>query len=493
MSTRVVPSGTTDQLPTGIRGLDRILRGGLRRAGVHVIVGRVGAGKSVLAHQIGAHHIRSDGGSVVYLTALVESHQTLISQARTFAFFDSATVASSFYYASLYPALERGGLDSIWEEIRRITRERAPTMLVIDGLHAVKLASASRLEYQRFMHELESLAANSGMTVLILTHPRGRRSADPTFTIADGIIVLRQQGMSLRSIRQLSVIKLRGIAHLTGWHTMVIAQDGVRVHPRLESLVAADGVAPSVPDKRKLQFDVDHFEELLGGGLTASGITLVPGTPGSGKTLLSLAFMTAGGRAKEKSLFVGFHETPDRLLDKADGVSLELRRHVEKGTVRIFWRPPSELLSDEIAEEILDIIEREDIKRVAIDALDDLRRGARPGDREIGFLSAFFDILRTRGVSTIATQDIARIAGPHVDLPLGEVSPLVDNLVYLRTVEMRATMRRLIAIVKMREQDYDPNIRELHIGGKGLHVGKAFTEGEGLLTGLPHFRNPDER
>ena len=60
---------------------------------LHVILGRAGMGKSTLAHMVGANHIR-DGGTVLYMTALVETHQTLISQARTFPFFDPSCSSS---------------------------------------------------------------------------------------------------------------------------------------------------------------------------------------------------------------------------------------------------------------------------------------------------------------------------------------------------------------------------------------------------------------
>src|SRR5690349_24079143 len=106
----------TERLPTGIAGLDTLLRGGLRRAGLHVVVGRPGTGKSVLAHQVGARVVR-EGGRVLYLTALVETNEMLISQARTFRFFDRASVGNGFYYASLYPSLERGGLQGMREEV----------------------------------------------------------------------------------------------------------------------------------------------------------------------------------------------------------------------------------------------------------------------------------------------------------------------------------------------------------------------------------------
>src|SRR5687768_4175631 len=187
-------------LPTGIPGLDRLLRGGLRKMGLHVVLGRAGTGKSILAHMTGAHHIRQ-GGTVLYLTALVETHQTLISQAKTFPFFDPSTVAHGFYYASLSPALERGGLSAIGDEIRRLLHERQPSLLIIDGLHALQLAASSALDYQRWLHVLEAQAAVTGMTTILLTHPRRGSSDDPTFTIADGIIELRMVQKQLRGLR----------------------------------------------------------------------------------------------------------------------------------------------------------------------------------------------------------------------------------------------------------------------------------------------------
>ena len=45
---------------------------------------------------------------MLYLTALSETHQTLLAQARTFSFFDPAMVSHTFYYASLYRAIELG-------------------------------------------------------------------------------------------------------------------------------------------------------------------------------------------------------------------------------------------------------------------------------------------------------------------------------------------------------------------------------------------------
>jgi hypothetical protein len=173
-----------DLLPTGVAGLDRLLRGGLGRGALYVVRGGPGSGKSILAHQLGARHIREDGGRVLYLTALVESHQTLLAQARTFGFFDPGTVTRSFYYASLYPALERGGMTELGEELRRLVLAHDPTLLVVDGVHALKRVASTPLDYQRWVHGLETLAAVGGVTTLVLvtptTTPPTRRRPSPT-------------------------------------------------------------------------------------------------------------------------------------------------------------------------------------------------------------------------------------------------------------------------------------------------------------------------
>lgn len=485
-------NGSADQLATGIRGLDRLLRGGLRRSGLHVVLGRAGAGKSIFAHQLGANHIR-EGGRVLYLTALVETHQTLISQARTFRFFDPGTISHGFYYASLYPALERGGLAAMGEEINRLIREREPTLLIVDGLHALKLAASSLLDYQRFIHKLEAQAAVTGMTMALLTHPRGKKPDDATFTIADGIIVLRTVPQQLRSVRLVSVLKLRGVDHIRGWHTAEITADGLQIYPRLEALIAAEGLPHQVPELERLPFAADGLTKMMGGGVASSTTTFIIGTPGSGKTFLGLAFLTGGLKNKERALHYGFHETPDRLLMKADAIGLPVRKAVKSGMIRLAWQPPAELLSDEIAQRILDLVDKEGIRRLVLDGYDQFRQGTVTGERSNAFFSAFAHMLRARGVAVVLTQDLARIAGDSFDLPVGEMSQLIDNIIHVRSTELHAQFRRLIAVLKVREQDYDRTIREFTIGPKGIRIGEVFAEGEALLTGVPRVRLEQDR
>jgi circadian clock protein KaiC len=479
-------------ISTGSEGLDRLLRGGLRRAGLHVVIGPPGVGKSVLAHQIGAHHIRA-GGRVLYLTALSESHQTLLAQARTFRFFDPATVSHAFYYASLYPALERDGLAGVTEELRRLLREHEPSLLVIDSIQALRLLGSSELEYLRWLHGLEAQAAVSGTTTLLLAHPLGRGPVDPTLTIADGIIALKTVAQQLRTVRLVSVVKMRSVDHITGWHTARLTPDGWAVYPRLEAIVATEGLPPEMPQLVRFKFAAEGLHEMMGGGVAGSSATFIMGTPGSGKTFLGLAFVCGGLAEGQRALHFSFHETPDRLLMKADEIGLPLRRGVEQGLITVHWEPPSEILSDEIAGRILEEADAHGTRRVFLDGYDQFKRGAVVGDRHADFFSAFCDLLRTRGVAVVLSADMPRIAGESVDLPIGELSPVVDNIIYVRSTELHAKFRRMIAILKVREQPYDTSIREFTIGAAGIRIGDVFREGEALLTGVPKLEGPRQK
>ena len=477
------------RLATGVPGLDRLLDGGLRAGGLHVVLGAPGAGKSILAHQIGAKLIR-EGGKVLYLTALVETHQTLISQARTFDFFDPGAVPGSFYYASLYPVLAEGGLAAAREEISRLVAHHAPTLVILDGVHALKVAAEGRLEYQRFMHEMEAQAGVTGMTTLLLAHPpEGGISADPTFTIADAIFEMTYEEVRMRQVRMFCVIKLRGVAHIGGKHTFRITGEGLHIYPRVEALAAhmhhavGDHPPEASPDDL-LDVAIEGLHEMLGGGIDRGTTTLVVGTPGSGKTLLGLAFAAAGVAAGEPSLVVGYHEPPSVLVMKGEGVGLPLRRGIEEGLIHIHWRAPAELLADEEIERLANTLRERGIRRVVIDGLEDLRHAVIPRERELFVVSALTNVLREQGVTTVVLQDLQRVVGTSFDMPMPELSAMMDNALHMRYVEDKGEMKRMISVLKVRARMHDHSLRQFQITGKGMSVGKPFDRAEMAMTGF---------
>lgn len=482
---------TAEIRPTGITGLDTLLRGGLRKGTLVLVVGDTGAGKTVLAHQIASNEARQ-GRTALYCTTLIESHQTLLAQARTFSFFDPATVSHSLYYASLQPALSRGGVSEVRAELLRLTRERSPDLIVIDGMQTLHVMAGGRLEFHRLMVDLQAQTAATGTTMMLLSNPIESPGPDPRMTAADAIIELGFHVVPPRRLRTAEVRKHRGVHIIEGIHGYVIEDSGMRIHPRLEALVARERIAPPDLSAEVLPTGMRELDGMVGGGLSRGSLTLVSGVTGAGKTLFALSFLNAGAAAGEPALFVGFHESPDELAAKGRGVGLPIAEHAAAGLLQVQWRPSADLFADEILDDVLEAVRRHGIRRLAIDGLDDILRSLFHPERAISMLNAFANLLRAEGVCVVITQESSTVAGSEVRLPLTDLSAAVDNIILFRYAEIASELRRLIAVLKMREREHDFGIRELRIDGEGLHVGARFKSAEDLLSGSAHWMRPDE-
>ncbi|MGC8769682.1 MAG: ATPase domain-containing protein [Brevinematia bacterium] len=63
----------------------------------------------------------------------------------------------------------------------------------------------------------------------------------------------------------------------------------------------------------KLSTGCEGLDLILKGGLTESGVNLVEGSPGSGKTTISIQFLNAGIKNNEKVLFISLEENETQI------------------------------------------------------------------------------------------------------------------------------------------------------------------------------------
>ena len=80
-----------ERTPTGVDGLDAVLRGGLVRGGTYLIMGRPGTGKTTIGNQLCFAHV-ARGGRAAYVTLLGESHASMLRNLQTMGFFDASAI-----------------------------------------------------------------------------------------------------------------------------------------------------------------------------------------------------------------------------------------------------------------------------------------------------------------------------------------------------------------------------------------------------------------
>ncbi|MFC7541844.1 RAD55 family ATPase [Siccirubricoccus deserti] len=176
-------------------------------------------------------------------------------------------------------------------------------------------------------------------------------------------------------------------------------------------------------------------------------------------------------------------------MQQAASIGLNLAGAVDRGEVEIVWQPQGEDLQDALAHRLLDAVGRRDVKRLFLDGLGGFMEASVEPDRLARFFALLVNELRARGVTTLYTMETRDVVGPGIEVPITGISSMVENLIALRYVERHARARRLLSVVKVRGNSFDPRLREFVIeGGRGLSLAGTFDGAEELLSGFARDR-----
>ncbi len=473
-----------ERVPTGIPGLDTVLRGGFLKAGIYIVRGEPGTGKTILGNQFCFNHAAA-GHHAIYVTLLAETHDRMMQHMQTMSFFEPARIPDGLYYVNAFRVLEEDGIKGFLDLLRREIRTHNATLLVLDGLVATEEASGSDREFRKFIHELQAHIAVEGCTALLLTNGR-RNEYHPEHMMVDGVIELHDVLFGMQAERELEVRKLRGTDALRGRHSFRITEAGTVVYPRIEALLARPSAHDEWPDER-CATGVNQLDAMLGGGIPRGTATLVLGASGSGKTSLGLHFLSQSS-AQEPGLLFGFYEMPRRLRHKAAGIGIKLDGVIEQGHLEILWHPPTEDILDALGNRLLEAVRRRRVKRLVFDGLLGFQEIAADRPHRIGrVLTALANELRVLNVTTVYTAETRHLIGGVIEGPTIGLSTIAENLILLRYVEIRSQLRRLISVVKVRDSDFNSSLREFRITSTGIELAQTFASAEAILSGFPQL------
>lgn len=473
----------TQSLPrfsTGIPGLDSVFGGGFVEGASYIVQGQPGAGKTILSNQI-AFAAAAAGKKVLYVTLLAETHDRLFQSLSTLSFFEKHQLGSNIAYVSVFQTLNKEGLRAVVDLLRAETKRHGAALIVFDGLLNARDRAETDLDVKTFVAEVQSQAAFVGCTVLFLTSAR-LEDDSPEHTMVDGVLELHDELVGVRTVRRLRVRKSRGSAALGGYHQYEIANGGISVFPRIEAAFDIPSTEDR-PDPKPLHSGIEGFDEITGGGLPHGSITLLIGPSGCGKTSFGINFLSAASEA-EPGLHFGFYETPERLLLKAKALGLDLRERVDSGVVDFLWQPLTENLIDKMAYRLLDAVSARGVKRLFLDSFGGFERAAVQRTRLVEFFAALTNELRAKGVTTVGTWELRDLFASEVAAPGPEISSLLDNLIMMRQVEIRAEYKRVLSVLKIRDRSFQAAPQEVFIDGHGLAIKGPFEPATGISTGL---------
>jgi circadian clock protein KaiC len=461
--------------PSGVKGLDDILRGGFFRGGLYIIEGSPGVGKTILGNQI-CFYQAAAGNKVLYVTLIAETVGRMLLNIKGLTFYDAEIVGNGIFYVSGFNALKKDGLTGLLHLLRREVASRHATTLIVDGFASASDHAQSREDLKLFVQQLQTQADAADCTVFLLANPNDQKPSSEE-TMVDGIINLSSTIQEWRSAREICVRKFRGSSYLQGVHSYAITADGIVVYPRLETLVNSAGDANG--DSQRVSSGNIRLDAMLGGGFPARSATMIIGPSGTGKTTLGLQFL-AEASAAEPGLLFGFYEAPLRISAKVKAIYPTLVEKIDAGHVQILWQAPTDQLLDELADRMLRDIKQRKVKRLVIDGLGGFKKALRSRPIE-PFFSALVHELRSSGVTTICTAEVMEIVGPTITVPLQGLSDVTDNHILLRFVESGASLYRLMSILKVRDSAFDSDLRQLSLTARGLELAEDSASARSIL------------
>jgi circadian clock protein KaiC len=470
------------RMRSGIPGLDDVLLGGFIQNGIYIIRGFPGSGKTILANQLCYAHV-AGGGRALYVTLLSEQHERMLANIGQLGFFDPSCIAHALTYVSAFQTLERDGLAGLLTLLRREIVAHGASVLVIDGLLAAEAHAGTALELKKFIHELQMLSAAGDCTMFLLTSA-GEVAAAPEQSMVDGMIEIGTCSYGWRVERDVLVRKFRGSDFLHGKHAMRITGDGIVVWPRVEALFAAPARTARDRAAPRLSTGIAGLDAMMGGGLPACSATLLLGPTGIGKTAIGLQFL-AGCTQAEPGLILGFYETPEEVFGRAASLAPAIPPLVQSGVIDMIWQSPSEDVIDRVASDAIAHVRRRGVRRLLVDGLLGFRDMTVQPDRLQGFYRALTNELRASGVTVIYTMEAPELVGPVLRAPIDRLTPVAENLILLRYVEHRAQLRRMISVMKLRDSQFDPRLREFEISEGGVVIGDGFAGERAILSGSP--------
>jgi circadian clock protein KaiC len=482
------------KLPTDIPGFDLIALGGLPVARATLVTGAAGSGKTILATQFLANGVIAGEGAV--FVTFEESPRDICQNVASmgwdigrwerenrWAFVDVSPQPSE--EATVIGTFDLGGLMArIEHAVRRVNARRVS----IDSLNAVFSRFDGRASIRREMLRLVSGIKELGVTAM-LTAERSSDTSDLDYSVeefvADNVVVLRNTLEDEKRRRTIEILKFRGTGHQKGEFPFTVLPDsGIVVIP-----LSAIELTQRSSNVRITSGNAD-LDALCGGGFFRDSVILVSGATGTGKTLMCTEFVSGGASAGERCMLLGFEESREQLFRNAIGWGHDFAQMEQRGLLQVACLYPEAMPLEDHLLRIKDQIEQFKPARVAIDSFSALERVSTPRSfREFVIdLTSFIKEREIAGLFTAATPSL--LGGESVTE--SHISTITDSIILLRYVELYGEMRRGITVLKMRGSPHHKEIREFSIDSVGMHIGNAFRNVTGILSGNPRQAAPGE-
>jgi circadian clock protein KaiC len=461
------------KVPTGIVGLDDVLRGGVPAGRMTLLSGGPGSGKSLIALQCALHGATEGKPGILVLfeeraTAVRQNVLSLGWDMRTFErnkslFLLDARVNPE---AVISGDFSIKGLLAILDQQVKALRAR---FIVFDAVDTLLRLYDNPTRERNELNALHEWLLDRGLTAIMTVKADAQEVSPSRYSfldfMADCVIVVDQRVTVQVATRRLRVVKYRGSGYGRNEYPFIIGENGIEVVPITSSTLRHRAPGVNVSSG---QIELDG---VLGGGYKRGTGILIVGTAGAGKTTLACLFAEAACRRGERVLYLNFEESVESMVTNMRSTGLNLQRPVDSGRLVIqSWLPEA----TGVEEHLLRALKGLDEFRPAHLIVDAISACERMGTKHAAFeyLMRVLDACKQRGITCVYINQ-ATSADVVSEISGIGISSIIDSVIVLRHLTVDGKTERQLIVMKSRGTKHSTQFHDFQITDGGITLTEA--------------------
>ncbi|ACF12548.1 putative circadian clock protein, KaiC [Chloroherpeton thalassium ATCC 35110] len=469
--------------PTGIKGLDEVLFGGIPKGRSTMVLGNAGCGKTLLAMEFLVQGIQQFGAHGLFVS-FEEKKEDLLEDMQSFGWnLEAAEQSGALLIKHLdlgdSEFLESGEYDlgGLFVRLEFAIDKIGAKRVVLDTVETLfttyKNVGALRTEFRRLIRWLKS----KGVTVIITgeTDSYGKTRHGIEAFVSDCVVQLDNRIQNQVPTRRLRVLKYRGSFHGTNEYPFIISEQGLSLLPITSVGLNYDVATDFVPS------GLSSLDELLGGrGFYRGSSVLLTGAAGTGKSSLASQFAQAACGRGEKCLYLNMEESVWQIVRNMRSIGVELEPFIEKGLL-LFEPTRSTMCGLEYhLVKLIKLLETYEPQHLIIDPVSSFLAVGESIEVK-SMMSRLIDYLKMRHITTIMTN--LSDTNAQNEITQMDISSLMDTWMTVQMVRNQNEQNRLIYIIKSRGMGHSNQMREFLITSEGIHLMEVYRGQEGVRLG----------
>jgi circadian clock protein KaiC len=478
---------------TGIPGFDELSHGGLPRYRTTLLKGGPGSGKTVFALQslVNAVRRRQEPGIFV---AFEESTRQIIANAASFDWGLPALAKSKLFFldAKLSPEVVQSGefdLSGMLAMLKAKKEEIGAKWIVFDGVDVLLTLLRNPISEMREIYRIRDwLVVNEVNAAIITAKIDGGSSEIANYGfmqfMVDCVVRFERRLEYGVALHRIEITKYRGSDFVAGEFPVSFGPSGMEVGAPEPAEIR------QVASGERVSAGFERLDTMLGGGLFRGSSTLITGVPGTSKTTLAGKFAEAACRRGERTLFVSFDESADRIARNLTSVSIHLKTHLKSGLLRMYSSRTETIGAEDHLVRLKALIREHRPRCMVIDPLSAITKsGGIAAARAVA--NRFIYLAKDEKITVLVTA-INESDRPETETTDLQISTIADTWIHLSYLIRSGERNRALTIIKSRGTWHSNQVRELVLSDAGPMLADVYTAGGEVLMGTLRWEKEGE-